>query len=95
MKQPRIRRLPTNAEGDQRNRVGMDDRSNVGADIVDRLMKRKLRRRRMGPFQCPIGLDANDVVARQVAFVDTSRRDPDVAAGSRIERLPPDVVVMR
>ena len=50
VKQPRVRRLAANTEGDQRDRMRMHDGSNFGACLVDCFVKRELGRRPMRPL---------------------------------------------
>ena len=79
MKQSRIGCHAANAERYQSDRVRVDNCLNVGSDLIDRLMKGELRRRRMWAFGGSIGMDANDIASRQIAFVDAGGRNPNVA----------------
>jgi hypothetical protein len=79
MKQSRAGHLAANAKCHQCDGMGVHDRENLGARFVDRFMKWKLRRRRVQAIGCPIGSNADNVLASQVAFVDAGRRNPDIA----------------
>lgn len=81
VQQPRIGRLPADAEGYQRHRMRMHNRLEVGPLGIDRLVKRKLRRGFMRPRGAPIRPHAHNILPPQSAFVEPCRRDPDVTVG--------------
>ena len=88
MEHPCVRHLAANAERHQRHRMRMHNRANVGPHRIDRLVKRKFRRRRMRPVHRAIGLDSHDVIPREAALVHPSRRDPNIAARFANRKVP-------
>ena len=95
VEQAGVGHMVNQAEGHQRHRMGVHDASQLPAPPADLLMNRKFRRRMPRALDPPVRADADDVVARQRALVHARGRDPDVAVLFLIERLPPEVVVMR
>src|SRR5260370_662869 len=68
-----------NCECDQRDGVGRYDGAKFRPCPVDRGMERILRRWPMQAVDRAVGPDADDVFTAEVALIDASRRDPDVA----------------
>ena len=57
----------------------VNHRAEIRPHAIDGLVKRMFGRRRMAAIDFAVGLDANDVVGFQAAFIDAGRRDPNRA----------------
>ena len=51
----------------------MDDAEDILAVIVDGLVKRELGRGAVSSLDCAVGMYADDIVSREISFVDSRR----------------------
>ena len=67
------------AEGDQRRRMRMKHRLDVGTELVDVAVEGKFAGRLVNALDRAVGLDAYDVLGTQRALVHAAGADPHVA----------------
>ena len=77
--EPGVGDAAADAERDERDGVGVDDRAEVGPGGVNRAVEGELRRGAVRAVDRAVGADANDVVAAEAPLVDPGRGDPDRA----------------
>ena len=89
-----VRRLPGDAEGDERRRVGVDNGAQIGPPRKDRPMERQLRRRPVRADRRAVRPDADDVLGVSLPLSTPAGVIQMLSSSSRIDRLPPDRVVI-